>query len=156
MHTNRSTTVLSLLMATVLATPVLGQEAKPDANIEAGNRAKAILETGSWTDLFNGKDLTGWTGDTKGYVAEDGKLVCKKGGKNLVSDKEYSDFAFHFEFKLEESGNNGVGIRVPEGGHPASNGMEIQILDHNGSRYSGEADLGDGRKRKLSWLKPWQ
>ena len=80
----------------------------------------------------------------------------KKGGKNLITAKQYSDFAFHFEFKLEESGNNGIGIRVPEGGHPASSGMEIQILDHNGSRYSGEAVMANGQKRKLSWLKPWQ
>jgi hypothetical protein len=83
-------------------------------------------------------------------------LVCKKGGHNLETEQEYGDFAFHFEFKLEESGNNGIGIRVPAGGHPASAGMEIQILDHDGSRYSGEAVMDNGQKRKLSWLKPWQ
>ncbi len=133
------------------------QDTKSDPNVDAAIRANAILDTtANWTDLFNGHDLSGWTGDTNGYAAEDGVLVCKKGGKNLVSEKEYADFAFQFEFKLEESGNNGVGIRVPAGGHPATAGMEIQILDHHGTRYSGEADLGDGKTRKLSWLKPWQ
>jgi hypothetical protein len=34
--------------------------------------------------------------------------------------------------------------------------MEIQILDHSGQRYNGLADMGDGKTRKLSWLKPWQ
>lgn len=121
-----------------------------------GQRALSILESAAWSDLFNGQDLSGWTGDTKGYVVEDGTLVCKKGGHNLQTEKEYSDFAFQFDFKLEESGNNGIGIRVPAGGHAASAGMEIQILDHNGSRYSGEAVMANGKKQKLSWLKPWQ
>ncbi|TWT95591.1 3-keto-disaccharide hydrolase [Neorhodopirellula pilleata] len=131
-------------------------EPKPDPNLIAGERPLEILnQLGLWQEMFNGTDLSGWTGDTQGYVAQDGVLVCQKGGKNLVSEKEYSDFAFQFEFKLEESGNNGIGIRVPKGGHAASDGMEIQILDHHGARYQGDSDFGGG-KRKLSWLKPWQ
>ena len=146
---------LALLCLPIYSTAA-AQETKPDANQRAAQRPLAILENAAWSDLFNGKDLTGWKGDTNGYVAEDGILVCKKGGKNLVSEKQYGDFAFSFEFKLEESGNNGIGIRVPEGGHPASSGMEIQILDHNGSKYNGQAEMASGKKRKLSWLKPWQ
>ena len=34
--------------------------------------------------------------------------------------------------------------------------MEIQILDHHGSKYGGDAEMSNGKKRKLSWLKPWQ
>lgn len=128
-----------------------------DPNIAAGQHVESILDvSAAWKPLLQGDGLKGWTGDLKGYTVEDGVLICKKGGKNLISEREYSDFAFQFEFKLEESGNNGIGIRVPEGGHPASSGMEIQILDHNGARYSGMAEMSDGKKRKLSWLKPWQ
>ena len=80
--------------------------------------------------LFNGKDLDGWQGSTDGYVVEDGLLVCKKkGGGTLFTTKEYGDFAFRFEFKLEPAANNGVGIRTPLGCNPAYCGMEIQILD---------------------------
>ena len=147
---------LSLAMCLVLSSLAICQEAKHDKNLKAGAATLSILESANWNDLFNGKDLSGWTGDTTGYVAEDGLLVCKKGGKNLSTEKEYGDFAFTFEFKLEESGNNGVGIRVPEGGYPAKNGMEIQILDHSGAKYNGEAEMADGKKRKMSWLKPWQ
>ena len=149
-----------LLTLALLCLPILSaaeaQETELDANQRAAQRPLQILERAAWSDLFNGKDLTGWKGDTEGYVAEDGILVCKKGGRNLVSEKQYGDFVFSFEFKLEESGNNGIGIRVPEGGHPASSGMEIQILDHNGSKYNGQAEMANGQKRKLSWLKPWQ
>ncbi|MFM7833138.1 MAG: DUF1080 domain-containing protein, partial [Planctomycetaceae bacterium] len=34
--------------------------------------------------------------------------------------------------------------------------MEIQILDHDGKLYSGEAVMANGEKKTLSWLKPWQ
>ncbi len=133
------------------------ESAKPDPNREAASRPLSILaDVTTWTNLFNGRDLEGWTGDLDGYVAEDGALVCRKGAKNLFTEQTFSDFAFQFEFKLEESGNNGIGIRVPAGGHPASSGMEIQILDHHGSRYTGTAELENGTSRKMSWLKPWQ
>lgn len=128
---------------------------KVDQNRLAGTRALGILKSANWTPLFNGKDLTGWTGDTKGYIVKDGVLVCQKGAKLLQTAKDYSDYAFTFEFKLEESGNNGIGIRVPENGHASREGMEIQVLDHNGSKYQGEAEIA-GKKRKVSWLKPWQ
>lgn len=153
--TNRlsTATLLALLLA---VSPLPAQDTTLDPNVEAGKSPLAILaETADWTELFNGKDLTGWMGDTKGYVVKDGVLVCQKGGTDLATIKAYSDFAFSFEFKLEESGNNGIGIRVTKGGHASRDGMEIQILDHDGQRYSGEAEI-EGAKRKLNWLKPWQ
>jgi len=86
--------------------------------------------------IFDGKTLNGWRGATKGYVAKDGILICQKhGGGNLYTEKEYSDFIFRFEFKLEPNANNGVGIRTPLEGNPAYVGMEIQILDDSGSMY---------------------
>ena len=146
-----------LFVGTFAAAQGKGDGDAKDPNIAAGQHVESILDvSAAWNPLLQGDGLKGWTGDLKGYTVEDGVLICKKGGKNLISEREYSDFAFQFEFKLEESGNNGIGIRVPEGGHPASSGMEIQILDHNGARYSGMAEMSDGKKRKLSWLKPWQ
>ena len=51
--------------------------------------------------LFNGKDLTGWK--KANYWVEDGAIVCK--GGNLVSEKEYSNYVFEFEFLLPPGGN---------------------------------------------------
>ena len=80
--------------------------------------------------LFDGKTLNGWTGSVKGYVPENGMLVClKEGGGVLRTEKEYKDFVFRFEFKIEPGGNNGVGIRMPDKGNAAFDAMEIQILD---------------------------
>ncbi|GAB6165699.1 hypothetical protein JCM19992_16990 [Thermostilla marina] len=84
--------------------------------------------------LFDGKTLDGWIGDTKGYVVENGAIVCKPGG-NLYTEKEYADFVFRFEFKLTPGANNGIGIRTPTGCDAAYCGMEIQVLDNTSERY---------------------
>lgn len=138
-----------------LSAPAQDKASKPDPNREAAKRPLAILESAEWRDLFNGKDLAGWTGDTEGYSAKDGILTCTPGGKNLETEKDYSDFAFTFEFKMQENANNGIGIRVPAGGRPAQDGLEIQILDDGGSAYNAEGIVND-KPRKLTWLKPWQ
>ncbi|MCX6867055.1 MAG: DUF1080 domain-containing protein, partial [Verrucomicrobia bacterium] len=96
--------------------------------------ATARAEETGFTSLFNGKDLTGWAGDTKGYVAEDGMIVCRPGG-NLYTEKEFSDFIFRFEFKLTPGANNGIGIRWPGLGDAAYGGMEIQVLDDTAEKY---------------------
>jgi hypothetical protein len=96
-----------------------------------------------FVSLFNGRNLDGWQGATDVYAAEEGKLVCKKHGKNeddatnanLFTAKQYADFIFRFEFKLEPGGNNGVAVRAPLEGSIAKEGMEIQILDDTADRY---------------------
>ena len=86
--------------------------------------------------LFNGKNLEGWQGSVDGYLVQDGKIICKtKGGGNLLTQKEFSDFILRFEYKLPPGGNNGVGIRAPAKGNPAYDAMEIQILDDSAPRY---------------------
>lgn len=92
-----------------------------------------------YVSIFNGENLDGWIGDTKGYVVENGLMVCKPGG-NVFTEKEYSDFSFRFEFKLTPGANNGVGIRAPLEGNPSYTGMEIQILDDRHPKYK---DLHD-------------
>jgi hypothetical protein len=89
--------------------------------------------------LFNGRDMTGWTGNTDGYYAKDGKMICdpKKAGGNVYTADEYSDFTLRFDFKLTPGANNGLGIRAPLTGDAAYVGMEIQILDDSHPKYAG-------------------
>lgn len=93
-----------------------------------------------FTTLFNGKDLTGWNLVGKagpGYVVENGILVAPAdGGGNLMTEREYSDFVFRFEFKVDKAGNNGIGIRAPLAGDAAYSGMEIQVLDDYDPMYA--------------------
>ena len=92
--------------------------------------------------LFDGKTLNGWKlvkGHGPGYVVKDGTIVCPAdGGGNLYTEKEYANYAFRFEFKVEPGGNNGVGIRAPLEGDAAYQGMEIQILDDQHEKYKGK------------------
>ena len=90
-----------------------------------------------FVSLFNGRDLTGWIGATKGYAVEEGAIVClKKGGGNLYAKKEYGDFHLKFEFRLTLGANNGLGIRTPTGVNPAYHGMELQILDDSAPKWA--------------------
>lgn len=90
-----------------------------------------------FTLLFNGNDLKGWSGYTRGFVPEFGKLVCLPTCHlNLFTEKPYKDFILRFEFKLYPGANNGIGLRVPYMKHAAYDGMEIQILDDNAPENS--------------------
>ncbi len=88
--------------------------------------------------LFNGRDMTGWTGNTTGYYAKDGKMICDptKAGGNVYTADEYGDFVLRFEFKLTPGANNGLAIRAPLGGDAAYQGMELQILDDTHPKYN--------------------
>jgi len=96
-------------------------------------------EEPGFVSLFDGKTLNGWALVSRvgpGYLVKDGLIVCPKdGGGNLYTEKEYSNFIFRFEFRLEPGGNNGVGIRAPLEGNAAYLGMEIQILDNEDPKY---------------------
>ena len=105
----------------------------------ANLRAVESPKGDGFVTLFNGVDLKGWVGNTDGYKAADGVLVCQagksKGGK-IYTAKEYADFIFQFEFKLTAGANNGVGIRAPLTGNPSKNAFEIQILDDSAKKYA--------------------
>jgi hypothetical protein len=83
--------------------------------------------------LFNGKDLSGWTGS--GYIVEDGAIVCTPAGKNLMTEQTFSNYVLDFDFKLPPGGNNGLGIHYPGTGDGAYTGMELQILDNTAEKY---------------------
>ena len=118
-----------------------------------------------FTTLFNGKDLAGWKlvePEGRGYIVENGLLECPAdGGGNLFTEKEYANFVFRFEFKLEEGSNNGIGIRAPYEGDAAYQGMEIQILDNDAPIYRGKlrpaqyhGSIYDVVPAKTGFLKP--
>ena len=106
------------------------------------NQLTADEQKEGFGSRFNGTDLTGWTGGVQSYLVRDGLLIvdpAQASGNvgDLYTDREFGDFIFRFEFRLTPGANNGVGIRVPKSGHASSDGMEIQILDHDSPRYRG-------------------
>jgi hypothetical protein len=118
-----------------------------------------------FVSLFDGKSLQGWlpVGQVgEGYLVENGVLICPaEGGGNLFTAREYADFVFRFEFRLQEGSNNGVGIRSPPVGDATYQGLEIQILDNHSPRYKDKlratqyhGSVYDLAPAKRGFLKP--
>lgn len=98
---------------------------------EEANELLSSHSTDGFSSLFNGTDLTGWTGNIDSYEVVDGTIRCKQGkGGLLLAQKEYSNFTVRLEMRLPPGGNNGLAIRSPGQGDVAYQGMcELQILD---------------------------
>ena len=103
-------------------------------------------------DLFNGKNLDGWTqrNGTATYRVEGNTIVGKtsEGSPNsfLCSDKTYGDFELMFEVKVDRELNSGVQIRSQTNDDdPAQrvNGPQVEIsLDGMAGYVYGEAAGG--------------
>lgn len=107
--------------------------------------------------LFNGKDLTGWTKVGKErWVVENGEIlgegVTEEYGY-LATEKNYSDFEFSLRFKCEADGNSGVYFHTAfkEGTPTVTAGRQVEIDrvlgHHTGGIY------GDDRGW-LAWPAP--
>jgi hypothetical protein len=106
-----------------------------------GSEANAWLRARSgdgFKTVFNGKDLSGWSGATDNYEVVDGVIRCKAGmGGTLHTDEEYGDFVVRLDFRLPSGGNNGLAIRYPGQGDAAYVGMcELQVLDSEHPKYA--------------------
>jgi len=101
-----------------------------------------VVDADGFHPIFNGANLDGWTGDTRGYRARNGVITWQNDGKNLYTEASYGDFALRFEFRLEPGANNGLGVRVPMEGQASYDGVELQILDDTAEKYNA--------------LEPWQ
>lgn len=84
---------------------------------------------GTPVPLFNGKDLKGWhaSGATNQWVAENGILKSSTHGSNIVTDKTFTDFKLHVEFRYAKGMNSGVYLRGR---------YEIQTVDSKGMEPS--------------------
>ena len=106
------------------------------ATIARADEAKPV-------ELFNGKDLTGWTMAGPGkFEVKDGELRTVGGMGLLWHQKEVTNFLLTLEFKVSRKEDNaGVFIRFADpGGDPwkaVKEGEEIQIHDGAGKKGTG-------------------
>lgn len=111
-----------------------------------GSEANSKSAPANSIELFNGKDLSGWTvdgtqtfqdGDKQKpvWTVEDGIIQCAgKGFGFLRYDTQFCDFEYEVEFRLSPGCNSGVGIRGVKftgdaNTRPSRAGYEIQLLD---------------------------
>jgi hypothetical protein len=110
---------------------------------DANNRLNTDEIAAGWQLLFDGKTTSGWHLYNEGKInsawnVKNGELVCdpnieKVERGDLVSDNQYKNFDFSFEWKISEAGNSGVFINVqeaPEFPTAWTTGPEYQLLDN--------------------------
>ncbi|HOW67216.1 MAG TPA: DUF1080 domain-containing protein [Candidatus Paceibacterota bacterium] len=93
--------------------------------------------------LFNGKDLTGWTGvHDVSFEVQEGNLRLIKGMGWLRSDKQYQDFILELECRaLEPKYDSGIFLRAGLDGQPwPKDGWQVNL------RYDALGGLVKGYK----------
>lgn len=123
--------------------------------------AGAFAQTGGWTNLFDGKTLTGWKklAGTADYKVENGAIVgttiFNSGNTFLVTEKEYGDFILEMDIRIEDTTSNS-GVQVRSHYNPAGHegkglvyGCQLEI-DPSSRRWSGGI-YDEGRR---DWLYP--
>nr|WP_287936673.1 DUF1080 domain-containing protein [Algoriphagus sp.] len=105
--------------------------------------------TEEWISLFDGQTFNGWSkyggGEVgKAWKIENGELyldVANKDGwqtgdgGDIVTNEEFENFHFKYEWKIAPNGNSGVIFLVhesPEYQYPWQTGPEMQVLDNAG------------------------
>src|SRR5258708_2639210 len=84
------------------------------------NRLTAEEAAAGWRLLFDGKDASQWWRGYKkeqlpaGWVVEDGLLIRKTGGGDIITREEFESFEFSVEWRISEAGNSGVIFKVQE------------------------------------------
>ena len=111
-----------------------------------------------WQDLFNGKDLSGWTqknGEAE-YTVEDGAIVGKTvlntPNSFLCTEETYSDFILEYEVKVDSRLNSGVQVRsnsLPDYRNGRVHGYQVE-LDPSDRDWSG----GIYDEARRGWLYP--
>ena len=93
-------------------------------------------EWGEPIELFNGKDVSGWVArhpsQANMWAAEDGVLVNKDKGSDLLTEATFGDFKLHIEVNCPAESNSGIYLRGR---------YEVQVQDDYGkeahSRHLG-------------------
>lgn len=99
---------------------------------------------------FNGKDLTGWTTEGNWVVQPDGVIALQprpgeggwqRFGSYLWAEKQYADFVFELEYRMQQGANSGVFVRVGDLKNPVKYGIEVQLDTARGVGHHANAGI---------------
>lgn len=112
-----------LLLAFTLAVVVACKQSggNEDASTE-GQNPPAETEEAGFVEIFDGKSLTGWEGDTTYWSVRNGNLVGEITPTTLLKANSFiiwrggttGDFELKTEFRITEDGNSGINYRSEE------------------------------------------
>jgi hypothetical protein len=133
----------------------------------------APVESGAWRDLFDGKDLAGWSvhsGSARFRVEEGivvGEAVARSGNSFLCSDESFDDFELTLDYDVDPALNSGVQIRsecFPDARRLEVDGRPIALEADRVHGYQVEIDMDPARNRwwsgglydeaRRGWLDP--
>ena len=123
--------------------------------MQTSNGTKATED--GFVDLFDGKTTTGWhtygkSGIGKAWKVENGTLrldaASKKEwqtaeGGDIVTDEEFENFHFKYDWKISAKGNSGVVFYIkeePQVQYMWHTGPEMQVLDNGTGSAEGHPD----------------
>lgn len=100
------------------------------------NQLSYAEKSDGWQLLFDGQTFNGWRGyglkglPEAGWEIKDGTLrtVAKVKGKELITERKFTDFELSWEWRAALGANNGVKYFVTED-RPKSPGHEYQTID---------------------------
>jgi hypothetical protein len=121
--------------------------------------------------LFNGRNLDAWhsvkdQSKPAAWTIDDGFFTVKKGTGNIETNKKFTDYQLHMEWKIpanitgegQARGNSGVFLASTGGG---DDGYEVQIMDaynnktyvngQTGSVYKQAIPLANANKKPGEW-----
>ncbi|GAB2811499.1 3-keto-disaccharide hydrolase [Ferruginibacter profundus] len=113
-----------------------------------------------WQSLFNGKDLSGWKqiGGAAQYKVSNGEImgisVANTPNSFLTTEKDYGDFIFETEVKLDAAVNSGIQFRsesVAGYQNGRVHGYQMEI-DPSARKWSG----GVYDESRRGWLYPME
>jgi hypothetical protein len=85
------------------------------------------LTLADFTDTKDAAPSGGWTTEGDNTIH-----LVGKGGGNLISKNEYTNFVLEWEWKLNAKGNNGIKYWVTKIGGKEWLGIEYQMIDDSG------------------------
>jgi hypothetical protein len=102
----------------------------------------AVAAEPGFTSLFNGRDLTGWKGDSKYFSVRDGAIRAETSeavplAKNtflVCTQGEFGDFELRFDYRVK-GGNSGMQYRSELVSDFVMRGYQADFEDRN--RYTG-------------------
>ncbi len=121
--------------------------------------ATLAMNAQEWVELFNGKNLKGWTklDGTAEYRVENGEVIgtSKTGTPNtfMATKKVYGDFILEYEMKMDRGLNSGVQFRsvaLQPDGTERVNGYQVECDDHDDRPWAG----GIYEEASRGWLYP--
>ena len=142
---------IQILASFAFLIPVLigAQELKPAEFVELF--PKAGYPQGWTTRLWSDVSKPGPDGAARAWEVRGGVLHGgEPRGSWLISERRYSDFELHFEFKLGPRGNSGCALRAPLNGDPAFDALELQMADLRYNEKAKPSELTGGLYRALA------